>query len=133
MSKALKNNYSLQDIKFQEDGEKKWNDSSKAMFIEMLRSHKNPTFKKIKFDPADKKDTTKGHKQFKEEMKFFIKKIKSQHKAADEFDERFESCANENMFNNLLELIENPDDHEKMPVRKFFNNTFGTLLNDAIF
>ena len=37
------------------------------------------------------------------------------------------------MFNNLLELIEKPEDHEKMPVRKFFNNTFNTLLNDAIF
>ena len=37
------------------------------------------------------------------------------------------------MFNNLLELIENAENHEKMPVRKFFNNTFGTLLNDAIF
>ena len=37
------------------------------------------------------------------------------------------------MFNNLLELIENSENHEKMPVRKFFNNTFNTLLNDAIF
>jgi hypothetical protein len=30
-------------------------------------------------------------------------------------------------------MIENKDDHEKMPVRKFFNNTFDTLINDAIF
>lgn len=37
------------------------------------------------------------------------------------------------MFENLLELIEDPSQHEKMPVRKFFNNTFGTLLNDACF
>ena len=37
------------------------------------------------------------------------------------------------MFNNLLELIEKPEDHEKMPVRKFFMNTFGSLLDDAIF
>jgi len=37
------------------------------------------------------------------------------------------------MFENLLKLIEEKEDHEKMPVRKFFNNTFGTLLNDAIF
>ena len=37
------------------------------------------------------------------------------------------------MFKNLFELIENKDEHRKMPVRKFFNNTFGTLLNDAIF
>ena len=37
------------------------------------------------------------------------------------------------MFENLVELIENKDKTKKMPVRKFFNNTFGTLLNDAIF
>jgi hypothetical protein len=30
-------------------------------------------------------------------------------------------------------MIENKDNHEKMPVRKFFNNTFDTLPNDAIF
>jgi len=30
-------------------------------------------------------------------------------------------------------MIEDKDDHEKMPVRKFFNNTFGTLINDAVF
>lgn len=30
-------------------------------------------------------------------------------------------------------MIENVEDHEKMPVRKFFNNTFDTLINDAIF
>ena len=66
-------------------------------------------------------------------MQFFVKKIKSKHRAQEEFDDRIDSCSNENMFNNLLELIEKPEDHEKMPVRKFFNNTFGTLLNDAIF
>ena len=37
------------------------------------------------------------------------------------------------MFENLLKLIEEKEDHEKMPVRKFFNNTFNTILNDAIF
>lgn len=32
-----------------------------------------------------------------------------------------------------MKLIENKDNHKKMPVRKFFNNTFGTLINDALF
>jgi hypothetical protein len=30
-------------------------------------------------------------------------------------------------------LIETKELNKKMPVRKFFNNTFGTLINDAIF
>ena len=66
-------------------------------------------------------------------MEFFVKKIKKDQKSVEEFDERLESCSNDHMFKNLLKLIEDPNDHEKMPVRKFFNNTFGTLLNDAIF
>jgi hypothetical protein len=37
------------------------------------------------------------------------------------------------MFDNMLELVEKKDKSKKMPVRKFFNNTFGTILNDAIF
>lgn len=37
------------------------------------------------------------------------------------------------MFESVLKMIEHDDKKDKMPVRKFFNNTFGTLLNDAIF
>ena len=37
------------------------------------------------------------------------------------------------MFESILNLIENKDLQKKMPVRKFFNNTFGTIINDAIF
>ena len=33
----------------------------------------------------------------------------------------------------MLKLIEDKDEHKKMPVRKFFGNTFGYLLNDAIY
>lgn len=88
---------------------------------------------KVKFDPADKKDETDGHKLFKKEIEMFVKKIKKEHKSESDMAERIESCSNDRMFQNLLKLIEDKDDHEKMPVRKFFNNTFGTLLNDAIF
>lgn len=133
MSKCLMYNTSIQKLKFQEHKELKWTKESKQAFLDLLMNHKNPAIVKIKFDAANKKDETNGHKEFKKEMEFFVKKIKSKHRAQNEFDDRIDSCSNENMFNNLLELIEKPEDHEKMPVRKFFNNTFGTLLNDAIF
>jgi len=96
-----------------------------------LKNHTNLV--KVKFDPADKEDKTEGHKLFKQEIKFFVSKIKKEHKSEDDMGERIVSCSNDHMFKNLLELIENKDDHQKMPVRKFFNNTFNTLLNDAIF
>ena len=89
---------------------------------------------KVKFEPADKKDPVhEGHKLFKKEIEFFVKKIKKDQRKLEEMQDRVESCSNHHLFEHLLKLIEDKDEHEKMPVRKFFNNTFGTLLNDAIF
>lgn len=51
----------------------------------------------------------------------------------EDVEERKESQSNEHLFKCLLKMIESKDDHEKMPVRKFFNNTFDTLINDALF
>ena len=73
------------------------------------------------------------HADFKEQIKFFVKKITLGKRRTEEMQARVDSCAHTHMFENLLELIEDPSQHEKMPVRKFFNNTFGTLLNDACF
>ena len=70
---------------------------------------------------------------FKKEVDFFVKKIKAAHKSNSEFEQRIESCSNNYMVEQMLKLIEDKDEHKKMPVRKFFNNTFGTLLNYAIF
>lgn len=90
--------------------------------------------KKVKFDPADKKDPEhEGHKYFKKEIDFFVSKIKHSHRCVEEMHERMDQCHADHMFKNLLKMIEDKEEHEKMPVRKFFNNTFGTLLNDAIF
>jgi len=43
-------------LKFQEDGEAKWQDDSKAMFVGLLKCSK--CFEKVKFEPNDKKDET---------------------------------------------------------------------------
>lgn len=101
------------------------------MFIELLKNNKS--FEKVKFIPVDKNDDTKGHHLFKKEVEFFVKKIKNGHKSISEFEERIESCSNNYMVEQMLKLIEDKDEHKKMPVRRFFGNTFSTLLNDAIF
>jgi hypothetical protein len=36
------------------------------------------------------------------------------------------------MFESIMKLVEDEEDLHKMPVRKFFTNAFGTILNDAI-
>ena len=125
-------NRSLNKLKFQEEEENPWSEQSKDAFLKLLKVNKWLT--KVKFEPANKKDPVhEGHKLFKKEIEFFIKKIKKEQKKDEKMEERMESCADDHLFDHLLKLIEDKDEHEKMPVRKFFNNTFGTLLNDAIF
>ena len=75
LAQVLEKNDSLQKLKFQEDGESKWKDDSKAAFVNLLKNSKN--FEKVKFEPSDKKDDTQGHYLFKKEVEFFVKKIKS--------------------------------------------------------
>lgn len=84
---------------------------------------------KVKFDGANGSDNS----TFKDEIKFYVNMIKKGHKDYEAGEERKESCTNEHLFNNLLRMIEDKDEHQNMPVRKFFNNTFGSLINDAIF
>ena len=37
------------------------------------------------------------------------------------------------MFSNMLNHVEDKHKNEKMPVRNFYNNTFGELVNGALF
>jgi len=128
MAKTLQNNKHLKKLKFTEHSEFPWCDSNKADFCDMLKKHKN--LQKVKFDYD--KDVC-DHTLFKKEVNFYVNKIKDEHDYIDEVGQRKESCDPNYLFNNLLKMIEDKDDHEKMPVRKFFNNTFDTLINDAIF
>lgn len=42
-------------------------------------------------------------------------------------------CEPDAIFRTMLANIESKKENHKMPVRKFFDNTFGNLLNDALF
>ena len=44
-----------------------------------------------------------------------------------------ESCDPANMFAGIQDMLENQNQESNMPVRKFYKNTFGDLLNGAIF
>jgi len=98
-----------------------------AEFVSMIKGHKNLV--KVKFESSKGCD----HSAFKKEVDFFVKKIKKTHKTMDKIDDRRESCTTDHLFKGLLAMIEDRDEHQKMPVRKFFNNTFDASINDAIF
>lgn len=94
----------------------------------------NKTLKKVTFIPANKNDETHmGHYMFKKEIQFYVGKIKKSQKCEEETVERSEECSPDHLFQNLLKVLEDKEEHEKMPLRKFFNNTFGNILNDAVF
>ena len=44
-----------------------------------------------------------------------------------------QGCQPDSIFQMMLVNIESKKENHKMPVRKFFDNTFGNLLNDALF
>lgn len=109
------------------DEEKPWTEESKAAFALTLKGHTQ--IESVRFGSSDED----LHILFKKEIDFYCMKKLSKHTKLKRADKRQESLDVENMFESMLKLVENKDKTKKMPVRKFFNNTFGTLLNDAIF
>ena len=72
---------------------------------------------------------------FQEEINFFTHQKVLEVKRKKHYRETMKSVEPTEMFKDLQELVESSDDEksENMPVRKFYNNTFNTLLNRAIF
>jgi len=44
---------------------------------------------------------------------------------AQQAEERMKSCDPEAMFQQMFQYLENKESNGNMPVRKFFNNSFG--------
>lgn len=110
------------------DVAKPWTREGKNKFCQMLKGHTELETVKFKTVFADD-----PHADFRHEIEFYTNKKHHGHKAEKKFEKRQEGCEPESMFENMLQLLEKKKNHKKMPVRKFFNNTFGTILNDALF
>ena len=72
-------------------------------------------------------------KEFDDEVKFYTKAKSKEVGKLKDYNKRLQSCDPTHMFENMLKQVEEKDNNQKMPVRKFYNNTFGTLLNQAFF
>jgi len=66
-------------------------------------------------------------------MKAYTSHKSSVLKKNKKFSERMESCDTENMFHNMIENAEEKDKNQNMPVRMFYRNTFGDIINTAMF
>ena len=78
-------------------------------------------------------DEKEKHELFINEIDFYTKMKSTDQRKKKEYAKILSGCEPEAMFEGLTQNIEDKAKNMKMPVRKFFNNTFGILLNDALF
>ena len=92
----------------------------------MMKKHTQ--IRKVKF--SFRREDLDEDKEFDSEIEFYTT-IKSQQAGEKKkYNKRLKSCDPTQMFENLLKIVESKkDNNAKMPVRKFFNNSFDTLLN----
>ncbi|TNV84357.1 hypothetical protein FGO68_gene9394 [Halteria grandinella] len=146
MAELLQGNKSLLRLEFSENEAKPWTKEAKQAFSQMLKGHtelqsvifKSPFSKSSAKEGKGSGDdepasSTDPHREFRHEIEFYTNKKLQSHKHHKKFLKRHHDCDPQSMFEGMLELLEAKDSHKKMPVRKFFNNTFGTILNDALF
>jgi hypothetical protein len=136
LSDLLKENDSLEEIVIEEtsDHQKYWTDAGRASFTRMLKTCTQ--LKKVKIvqereveDEAEKEK----HSLFKQEIEFYTNMKSAEQKKKKEYQKILTNCEPQAIFESMIKHAEDKDKNVKMPVRKFFNNTFGKLLNDAIF
>merc|ERR1711907_853653 len=72
---------------------------------------------------------------FKEEVSWYTHQKKQKLNKEKDFEKRMKSCDNAEMFDKLMDNVEEKDDKgiKGMPVRMFYRNTFNNLINGAIF
>ena len=133
LAEHLKPNYTLEELTFSEtaDHQKYWTEETRKSFVTLLQSHTKLKSVKAKFMGENQK--CESSEAFRNEIEFYTDQKDVVKKKEKKMRERMQSCDTDNMFENMSKYIENTDKNEKMPVRKFFNNTFDQLLNDAIF
>lgn len=72
-------------------------------------------------------------KEFLEGIAFYTEQKKKRKDKEEGFEDRMRSTNQEEMFQQMLDYLEKKEKHQKMPVRKYYNNIFKEVLNDAIF
>ena len=127
----LKTNDSLQEITMSQttDPQKLWTDRGRKALTTMLRKHTQ--LRKVKLFKDQK--LSEEEKLFVEEINFYTDMKSAAQKKKKEYKKILDSCDNTQMFDKLLKLVEDPEQNQKMPVRRFFDNTFKQRLNSAIF
>jgi hypothetical protein len=88
LASALRQECHLEKLKFQEAPARAWTAASKKCFVDSLKVNQSLT--KVKFDVVD--DEEEANKDFKKEVKFYVKRIKRNLKTVEETEERQKAC-----------------------------------------
>lgn len=133
LATRLAGNKHLSELTFSEteDHQCYWSTEARQMFCDLLKSSTQLKHIRAKFQDCNKHNVET--KLFQEEIEFYTEQKSKNKKKARNFEDRMRSCDQEAMFQQMLEYLEKKEKNQKMPVRKFYNNSFGQILNDAIF
>jgi hypothetical protein len=134
LAERLKDNKYLLELKFEEteDHQQYWSKDSQKDFCELLKSSTQLKKIKAKFQKCNWKQNPES-KDFIDEIEFYTDQKSKCQKQAGEFEERMRSCDQEQTFQQMIDYLDSKSKNAKMPVRNFYDNTFGQILNDAIF
>jgi hypothetical protein len=137
LSELLKENSSLEEIFIEEtsDHQKYWTERGRQSFCRMLKNFTQ--LKRVKL--ATNRDTTmdsvekEEHELFLQEIAFYTSIKSKEQIKLKEYTMILDGCGSDALFANVVSCFEDRLNNNKMPVRKFFNNTFGILINNALF
>ena len=80
------------------------------------------------------RENEEADQQFEAQINFYTSLKAKAQATTEQYEQVLNSCNPSNMFEGLQEMLENNQEQSaNMPVRKFYKNTFGDLLNRAIF
>lgn len=133
LAEGLMGNESLEELTFSEtdNHQRYWTEEARQAFVKLLKMSSKLKSVKAKFQKVNK--GSDEAKQFETEIDFYTEWKSDCKKKEKKFAERIQSCDPTFMFENMVKHVEEKDKNERMPVRKFYNNTFGQLVNDALF
>ena len=137
LSELLKENTSLEEIFIEEtsDHQKYWTEKGTQSFCRMLKNF--TCLKKVKItsnrDTSQDNELKEKHELFIQEIAFYTSIKTKEVNKQKEYQKILDGCGSDKLFENVLKCFEDKANNNKMPVRKFFNNTFGILINNALF
>lgn len=121
----LKSNTNLNKLRITECPDAPFEKAQKDAFCQVIQNYTELEEIKVKLNTKDK--------MFQQELKSKLKAKCKDHKQQKKLRKRNKELILGKMVKQLDKIDKNPKARAKMPVRQYFTNTFGNILNDAMY